>query len=136
MKKQEQTGRSMIEILAVLAIIGVLSIGGLAGYSLSAQRIQINNIMDIATKFSAKGVGGRTFNSLAAAGLEKPNGIDMVLDEAGNVCLKNFPRSTPKEQRMFAAFKAQASSYIVPTDSFALPGHTCNVVLSFSRKID
>lgn len=29
--KNEQSGRSMVEILGVLAIIGVLSVGGIAG---------------------------------------------------------------------------------------------------------
>ena len=29
---QNQSGRSMVEMLGVLAIIGVLSIGGIAGY--------------------------------------------------------------------------------------------------------
>ncbi|MBR2136742.1 MAG: prepilin-type N-terminal cleavage/methylation domain-containing protein [Alphaproteobacteria bacterium] len=31
--KTNQSGRSMIEMLGVLAIIGVLSVGGIAGYS-------------------------------------------------------------------------------------------------------
>ena len=34
MKKLE-SGRSMVEMLGVLAIIGVLSIGGISGYTLS-----------------------------------------------------------------------------------------------------
>ena len=29
----EQSGRSMVEMLGVLAIIGVLSVGGISGYS-------------------------------------------------------------------------------------------------------
>ena len=31
-KTKNQSGRSMVEMLGVLAIIGVLSIGGIAGY--------------------------------------------------------------------------------------------------------
>ena len=31
--KTSDSGRSMIEMLGVLAIIGVLSVGGIAGYS-------------------------------------------------------------------------------------------------------
>ena len=31
-KEINQSGRSMIEMLGVLAIIGVLSVGGIAGY--------------------------------------------------------------------------------------------------------
>lgn len=33
MYKNFEKGRSMIEMLGVLAIIGVLSVGGIAGYS-------------------------------------------------------------------------------------------------------
>ena len=33
LERNEQTGRSMVEMLGVLAIIGVLSVGGIAGYS-------------------------------------------------------------------------------------------------------
>lgn len=48
-KKSEQ-GRSMVEILGVLAIIGVLSIGGIAGYTLSMRRHRANHIIDLASK--------------------------------------------------------------------------------------
>ena len=33
MKHINENGRSMVEMLGVLAIIGVLSVGGIAGYS-------------------------------------------------------------------------------------------------------
>lgn len=36
----EQSGRSMIEMLAVLAIVGVLSVGGLAGYTVAMDRFK------------------------------------------------------------------------------------------------
>ncbi|MGN0913104.1 MAG: Tfp pilus assembly protein FimT/FimU, partial [Alphaproteobacteria bacterium] len=35
-------GRSMIEMLGVLAIIGVLSVGGIAGYSKAMEKFKIN----------------------------------------------------------------------------------------------
>ena len=41
-----QTGRSMIEMLGVLAIIGVLSIGGIAGYSKAMTKYRINKTAD------------------------------------------------------------------------------------------
>ena len=37
-----QSGRSMIEMLGVLAIIGVLSVGGIAGYSKAMTQYKIN----------------------------------------------------------------------------------------------
>ena len=39
---KNQNGRSMIEMLGVLAIIGVLSVGGIAGYSKAMQKYRIN----------------------------------------------------------------------------------------------
>lgn len=41
-----QSGRSMIEMLGVLAIIGVLSVGGLAGYNMAMQKIRINKVVE------------------------------------------------------------------------------------------
>ena len=50
--KKLESGRSMVEMLGVLAIIGVLSVGGIAGYSLSMRRHRANQIIDGASKFA------------------------------------------------------------------------------------
>lgn len=44
--KNNQSGRSMVEMLGVLAIIGVLSAGGLAGYSKAMFKHKLNTTMD------------------------------------------------------------------------------------------
>lgn len=44
--KNEQSGRSMVEMLGVLAIIGVLSIGGIAGYSKAMAKFRVNKTLD------------------------------------------------------------------------------------------
>ena len=44
--KNEQSGRSMVEMLGVLAIIGVLSIGGISGYSKAMAKYRINKTLD------------------------------------------------------------------------------------------
>ena len=41
-----QSGRSMIEMLGVLAIVGVLSVGGIAGYSKAMEKFKINKSID------------------------------------------------------------------------------------------
>ena len=41
-----QYGRSMIEMLGVLAIIGVLSVGGIAGYSKAMEKWKVNKAME------------------------------------------------------------------------------------------
>ena len=41
-----ESGRSMIEMLGVLAIIGVLSVGGIAGYSKAMNKYKTNKVAD------------------------------------------------------------------------------------------
>ena len=40
--RQDEIGRSMIEMLGVLAIIGVLSVGGISGYSKAMEKFKLN----------------------------------------------------------------------------------------------
>ena len=44
---QDQSGRSMIEMLGVLAIVGVLSAGGIAGYSVAMKSYKVNKAIDM-----------------------------------------------------------------------------------------
>ena len=69
MKHTNEHGRSMVEMLGVLAIIGVLSVGGIAGYSKAMNKFKVNKTMDqvssiianIRTMFSSqKGYQGLT----------------------------------------------------------------------------
>lgn len=66
--KQEQNGRSMIEMLGVLAIIGVLSVGGIAGYSKAMMKFKINKtaeqISEIATNIRTLYAQQTNFNGL------------------------------------------------------------------------
>jgi Tfp pilus assembly protein PilE len=48
-----QYGRSMIEMLGVLAIIGVLSVGGIAGYSKAMMKVKINKTINQVSQISA-----------------------------------------------------------------------------------
>ena len=50
MKMNNESGRSMVEMLGVLAIIGVLSIGGISGYTIAMNRYRANEIIDTGTK--------------------------------------------------------------------------------------
>lgn len=45
-KNSHESGRSMVEMLGVLAIIGVLSVGGIAGYSMAMSKFKITKAMD------------------------------------------------------------------------------------------
>lgn len=45
-KCSNESGRSMVEMLGVLAIVGVLSVGGIAGYSKAMAKYKTNKTMD------------------------------------------------------------------------------------------
>ncbi len=45
-KNANQSGRSMIEMLGVLAIVGILSAGGIAGYSMAMNNHKTNAMME------------------------------------------------------------------------------------------
>ena len=45
MKLKNESGRSMVEMLGVLAIIGVLSVGGIAGYKMAMRKHRANEFM-------------------------------------------------------------------------------------------
>ena len=44
--KNDQSGRSMVEMLGVLAIIGVLSVGGISGYSKAMAKFKLTKAQD------------------------------------------------------------------------------------------
>ena len=44
--RNNESGRSMVEMLGVLAVIGVLSIGGIAGYMMAMNRHHSNNVLE------------------------------------------------------------------------------------------
>ena len=51
MKLKNQSGRSMVEMLGVLAIIGVLSVGGIAGYKMAMRKNAVNKLHALVQNF-------------------------------------------------------------------------------------
>ena len=66
----QESGRSMVEMLGVLAIIGVLSVGGIAGYSQAMSKFKVTKAMDqvqtIITNIRTLYASQRTYTSLTA----------------------------------------------------------------------
>ena len=66
-----ESGRSMIEMLGVLAIIGVLSVGGIAGYSQAMSKFKVSKTTDqvqtMVTNIRTLFTGQRTYNGLTGA---------------------------------------------------------------------
>ncbi len=88
MYKNEQSGRSMVEMLGVLAIIGVLSVGGIAGYSKAMTKFKINKSMDQVsmTLFS----GQRNYSGLTNANAVTFGIIPSEMDGGGGTITNSF----------------------------------------------
>lgn len=97
MIRNTQTGRSMIEMLGVLAIIGVLSVGGIAGFTKAMQKYKINNTINqitrIVTNMRVAFVGQKNYLGLG----ETPEEINAVLYNAGIIPQKLLARDLNKE---------------------------------------
>ena len=53
MKKENNSGRSMVEMLAVLALAGIITIGGLAGFGTAIKKMKANDITEVIALASA-----------------------------------------------------------------------------------
>ena len=86
MKNVNESGRSMVEMLGVLAIIGVLSIGGIAGYTLAMNRYRANEALQAASLVAIEAIAqNKAINSTALDGLSLPTGITSVGADADGV---------------------------------------------------
>ncbi len=74
-----QSGRSMIEMLGVLAIIGVLSVGGIQGFSKAMDTYKVNQTIDNVASIitTVKNIGMRQNGRYA--GLDSSSAIKMKL---------------------------------------------------------
>ena len=87
-----QCGRSMIEMLGVLAIVGVLSVGGIAGYSKAMQKFKINKTIDdishivtnIRTLYAQQTTYAGLDNESAIKRGVMPSGVDTPHELGGN----------------------------------------------------
>ena len=70
-KLNQESGRSMVEMLGVLAIIGVLSIGGIAGYTMAMNRYRANEVLSVAAQLAV----------LSQTANQGRGGVDMGLDD-------------------------------------------------------
>ncbi len=79
--KNNESGRSMIEMLGVLAIIGVLSVGGIAGYSKAMQKYRINKTIEQITL-----IAGNVRTFFASQG--NYEGLDSSTDDGEKIIKK------------------------------------------------
>ena len=84
MLKTNQNGRSMVEMLGVLAIIGVLSVAGIVGYTIAMRKYKAN---EIAEAISMLAIAAKTANG--------GSGIEPVTDGTSYSVLLEDNRTIP-----------------------------------------
>ena len=114
--KNEQSGRSMVEMLGVLAIIGVLSIGGISGYSKAMAKYRVNKTLDqismlvinIRTLFSSSinydGLSDANAISLGIIPGDMQNGTNIINSYQGSVLLGNPGTSDDAKRRFYITY--------------------------------
>ena len=90
-----QNGRSMIEMLGVLAIIGMLSVGAIGGYTVAMQSFRSNEALDLIQKTSVqiRTTFNEKYTDLNCAVLKSIGILDERYVNAGGNC-QNPPVGT------------------------------------------
>jgi len=120
MMKNNESGRSMIEMLGVLAIIGVLSVGGIAGYSKAMMKYRINKSL---------GATGTTTNGGNTGLIAKARLFpDELLNGTNNVIANSNPFG--------GSFELVAASRSSTTDADATKCKDCGDAKAFMLSLD
>jgi len=143
MKNTNESGRSMVEMLGVLAIIGVLSIGGIAGYTLAMNRYRANEILNAAALVSiaatsARGgvganatlteLGGVNTMSLPAISVDG----DISSTSAGIVTIKVDPAYPEVAKLIYTLSGARTEGAAAPTCADAA---TCTIMVNMQKSV-
>lgn len=148
-KKFEQ-GRSMIEMLGVLAIIGVLSVGGINGFSKAMDAHKVNTIVEQIGSIiaNAKSVGlrqGGKYTGLDTNAAKKMKIIpDEMIDSSGKVThvyggevrvgsAKELYGSTPTDKGVVVELKSLSRNACIQILSKGLGGPKTILVASGSN---
>jgi len=147
MRNTNETGRSMVEMLGVLAIIGVLSIGGIAGYTLAMNRYRANEILNavslvaIAATSKNGGAGDNAnlqdvggLNSFSLPAIDNDNGIRAT--NTGIVTVEvnyQYPKVANLVKSLSGRRVVNGAGFTNTTCSSA--GAGCRIVINMGAKI-
>ena len=128
-------GRSMIEMLGVLAIIGVLSVGGIAGYSKAMMKFKINKtaeqISQIVTNLRTLYLQQKDFEGLGTFGAISmgvvPDDLDIDASRHDGSAIKNiFGGSVSISAHPATGFANYGKEFGAATISFySIPTEAC-----------
>ena len=82
---KNESGRSMVEMLGVLAIIGVLSVGGIAGYTMAMNKYRANEIAAAAAQCGMMAVAKATTGGTAVSSTDCSTLMEIPNSVSGNI---------------------------------------------------
>ena len=128
MKRTNESGRSMVEMLGVLAIIGVLSIGGIAGYSMAMNRYRANEALDLATKYAVVLYSGK--QTYAALGNNDSSYKPLSLYAVG-LAGSSEATNSATSQGASTKTKTPGGAYIITPKATAISDNGVEIVIDF-----
>ena len=145
MKNTNESGRSMVEMLGVLAIIGVLSIGGIAGYTLAMNRYRANEILNAAALVSiaatsARGGVGNQATLADLGGIETmtlpaiiANGD--VLSEANGIVTIKVNKSYPEVAKLVHTLSGNRAVTPAKDAAVTCGAETCDIKINMEKSV-
>lgn len=132
MRNNEQ-GRSMIEMLGVLAIVGVLSVGGIAGYSKAMAKFKTNKAIDqinmISTNIRTLYSSQRNYDGLSVSLAKKVNLIPAEMyDTVSDSTITNAFGGTVSLSVGEATDANDKKAYIIDIDK--IPSAACITIVT------
>ena len=82
---KNESGRSMVEMLGVLAIIGVLSVGGIAGYTMAMNKYRANEIAAAAAQCGIMAVAKATTGGSNVSSTDCSDLMEIPSSASGNI---------------------------------------------------
>ena len=119
--KRSQNGRSMVEMLGVLAIVGVLSVGGVYGYGVAMKKHKANELLHqasmLATTISAQAMTNdgklpQTITSFGNSnyGTFSPSTTDALDGKGFSIEISNMDSAVCKQMEKMAGGMVQGAS--------------------------
>ena len=114
--KINESGRSMIEMLGVLAIIGVLSVGGIAGYSKAMSKYRTNKMIDQATMLITN-IRTMFAQQQSYTGLNNSRAVNLALVPEEMIVAPGTPMNDEDTRRLRNVFSGEVLIGSSPIDA-------------------
>ncbi|MBQ3695627.1 MAG: type II secretion system protein [Alphaproteobacteria bacterium] len=137
MKLKNESGRSMVEMLGVLAIIGVLSVGGIAGYTTAMRKHRVNealNTANIMMIYCETHTCNNTAYSTAYPGASNPTGVTTMSGVSSNPAQVEVVMENAEDMKAFGEAIVNSGVFTSTSSSYGPPNSSTLTSITFRQK--